>query len=117
MSEHSTDGTAKNQVHEKKSSDRKYWVTSQFIEELCEHKLTGAHLVQREPLFLQQGDLDVIVDTLEKQFRFVGNQVFLLGCLQGANQSLKDVGTTVVVEQDPKRNSGLTISVYDREQP
>lgn len=81
------------------------------MEGLCKPKLTGNHLVQSEPLFLEQGDLDIIVDALEKQFRFVGNQVPALRCLQGANQSLKDVGTTVVVEQDSKRHSGLTISI------
>lgn len=81
------------------------------MEVRCKPKLTGAHLTQSEPLFLVQDDLDIIVDALEKQLGFVGNQFLLLGCLQGANQSLKDVGTTVVVEQDPKRHSGLTISV------
>lgn len=111
MCEHSTDGNAKNQVHEKKSSDRKYWVTSQFMEGLCKPKRTKAHLAHSEPLFLEQGDLNIVMDALEEQFRLVGNQVPPLGCLQGANQSLKDVGTTVVVEQDSKRHSGLTISV------
>lgn len=81
------------------------------MELLCKPKLTKAHLALSEPLFLEQGDLDIIVDALEEQFGLVGNHVPPLGCLQGANQSLKDVGTTVVVEQDPKRHSGLTISV------
>lgn len=80
------------------------------MEGLGKPKLT-AHLVSSEPLILEQGDLDVIVDALEKQLGLVGNQVPLLGRLQGANQSLKDVGTMVVVEQDPKRHSGLSISV------
>lgn len=51
---------------------------------LCTPTLT-AHLAPSEPLFLEQGDLDVIVDALEKQLGLVGNQVPLLGCLQGPN--------------------------------
>lgn len=51
------------------------------MEGLCKPKLTGAHLAQSQPLFLEQGNLDIIVDALEKQFGFVGNHIPLLGCL------------------------------------
>lgn len=84
---------------------------------MCKWRPSEAHLVPGEPLFLEQSDVHIIVDALEKQFALVGNQLPLLGCLQGANQSLKDVGTTVVVEQDPELHRSLTISVCEREHP
>lgn len=85
--------------------------------QVCTWRPSEAHLVLGEPLFLEQSDVHIIVDALEKQFALVGDQLPLLGCLQGANQSLKDVGTTVVVEQDPELHRGLTISVCEREHP
>lgn len=66
---------------------------------------------------MEQGDVHVVVDALEKQLALVGDQLPLLGCLQGADQSLKDVGATVVVEQDPELHRGLAISVCEREHP
>lgn len=85
--------------------------------EVCKWRPSEAHLVLGEPLLLEQGDVHIIVDALEKQFALVGDQLPLFGRLQGADQGLEDVGTAVVVEQDPKLHTGLTISVCEREHP
>ena len=49
-------------------------------------------------LLLEQGDVDVIVDALQKQLPFVCNELLPLGGPQGAHQRLEDVGTPVVIE-------------------
>lgn len=87
------------------------------LQKVCEWRPSDAHLVRGEPLFLEQSDVHIIVDALEKQFALIGNQLPLLGCLQGAHQSLEDVGAAVVVEQHPELHGGSTISVCERERP
>lgn len=48
--------------------------------------------------FLEQDDVDIIVDTLEKQLALEADNLLPLGCLQGSHQCLKDVGTLVIIK-------------------
>lgn len=55
------------------------------------------------------------MDALKKQFALEVDHLLLLGCLQGSHQSLEDVGTAIIIKQDPELHSGLTISIYEKE--
>lgn len=61
--------------------------------------------------FLEQDDVNVIMDALEEQLALKGDHFPFLGCLQGAHQSLEDVGATVVVEEHAELYAGLTVGI------
>lgn len=61
-------------------------------------KLLEGRRVQTLASFLEQDDLDVIVDALQKQLPVEFNNLLPLGGPQGAHQRLEDVGTLVVIE-------------------
>lgn len=68
----------------------------------------------RATSFFEKDDVNIIVDALQKQLAVEGDNFLLLGGPQGAHQSLKDVGTAVVVEQHSKFYACLTLSICDK---
>lgn len=62
-------------------------------------------------LLLEQDDVDVVVDALEKQLPLVGDDLLFLGRPQGPDQSLKDLGAAVVVEQDLELHGGVAVGI------
>lgn len=64
--------------------------------------------------FLEQDDVNVVVDALQKQLPLEIDHLLLLGGLQGAHQRFEDVGTTVVIKQDPELYTTFTVSVWNK---
>lgn len=94
----------------------KSWYTAEArLYSQCDQQLLAAHLVQTLDSLLEQNHVYVIVDSLEKQLGLEVDHLPLLGRLQGAHQGLEDVGATVIIEQDPKLDGGLTISILATE--
>lgn len=62
--------------------------------------------------FLQQNDVNVVVDALQKQLALEADQLLPLGRLQRSHQCLEDIGAAVVIEQDPELHNGLTIAIF-----
>lgn len=107
-------------VHMKEAENRSSmtsWDTAeaQYLEGFWwDPRWLRGHLIQTLDSFLEQDNIDVVVDTLQKQFALEVDHLLLLGSLQGAHQRLEDICATVVIKQHPKLHTGLTVSIWNK---